>query len=361
MLLERPGQKPLREKTTIPHAAHSAAIRKQNRQTADDLYTLRMGELARQDVGLPTLGPKRTLAFNKYADWFAVHYLKKRKQADRDTYALAALRSFFGSDDLTQIDSARVAEYESDRLNNGKAASTVNREVDLLKGMLRDAVPKYLKVSPLAGRKKLRTVKPPKRIVGADEEAKLLAAFRNPADRAFYLIAVDTLMRLSNVIDLKWSEVKGGFVALTDSKTGAYTVALSDRARAALQALPRAGVYVFPHRRGAKNARDNRGTARRLLMRACKRAGIPYGRGHGVTFHTATRATGATRMLRKGIDPRTVQAIGNWKDFRAMQEYLQPDTAQMTAAVNTIAGEPNHATVTDKAKQRKRSTKTGRK
>lgn len=337
--LERPGAPPIREPTKIPVEAYSAEIRKQQKQAAQDVYAVRMSQLARGDHDLPTNAP--TIGFDAYARWFDKHHIARRRGADRDRYALKPLRAFFGSDDLATIDRPRVQEYITHRLKTVTprtvTESTVNREVDLLKGMLREAVPKYLKTSPLAGMKKLRAVGPPGRIVEPEEEARLLAAFRRPADRVFYLVAVDTLIRLSNVINLRWSEVKGGYLALDDSKTGAYRVPLSDRAAKALHSLPRVSVYVFPHRRGAKTARDNRGTLRRLLQRACKRANIPYGRGIGVTFHTATRATGATRMLRAGKDPRTVQAVGNWKDFRSMQRYLHPDTQHMREAVNAIA------------------------
>jgi hypothetical protein len=46
----------------------------------------------------------------------------------------------------------------------------------------------------------------------------------------------------------------------------------------------------------------------------CFKAGVPYGRAAGgLTFHWATRRTGATRMLTRRIDPGTVQKVGRWK------------------------------------------------
>lgn len=351
LLLERPGQRPIREATKLPVDAPSAMQRKLLKQEAQEAYNVRMTELARVAYALPAHSGTTTIAFSKYATWFTAHHVKHRRGAERDGYAMAHLTAFFGDEDLTAIDRPRVQEYITRRLLKAQAP-TVNREVDLLKGMLREAVPRYLKASPLVGMKKLRTVKPQGRIVEPDEEARLLAAFRRPADRVFYLIAVDTLIRLSNVLNLRWAEVKGGYLDLSDSKTGAYRVPLSDRAAKALASLSRSSVYVFPHRRGAKKARDNRGTLRRLLQRACKRAKIPYGRGQGVTFHTATRATGATRMLRAGKDPRTVQAVGNWKDFRSMQRYLHPDTDHMREAVNAIAPVTSQSRATAKARKR---------
>lgn len=342
MLCERPGQKPLVRSTKVPIAARSVAARNEQRRAAEDVYRAQMTDLARQRHDLPLADPTVT-TFAKYAAWWTEHQLPRRRRSERDALALKHLRAWFDRVDLTVITRATVQEYITHRLAAKKKASTVNREVDVLKIMLRDAIPAYLKASPLAGMKKLRTVPPPKRVLTPAEETRLLAQL--PArDRVFYIVAVDTLVRLQNVIDLRWSEVKAQHLELADSKTGPYRVPLSVRAKQALGSLPREGVYCFPHRHTAKNMRDVRNAVGRLLKRACARCvpPIPYGRGIGVTFHTATRATGATRMLRAGVDPRTVQAVGNWKDFRAMQEYLQPDSAHLRAAVNTIAPRKRH-------------------
>lgn len=353
LLLERPhGRKPLREPTKIPTTAPTAMQRKLLKDQAKEAYNVRMTELARADYDLPR---QTTISFSAYADWWQRHHLSTRRGEDRDAVALAHLRAAFGTEDLTAIDRPRVQEYISARLAAKKSTNTINREVDVLKGLLRDAVPRYLPASPLAGMKKLRIVTAAKRIMAPEEETRLLAQLRNPVDRVFYIVAVDSLVRLQNLIDLQWHEVKPGFLDLTDSKTGPYRVALSDRAIRALASLPRKGRYVFPHRRHAKRMRDVRRAIARLLQRACARCTppIPYGRGIGVTFHTATRATGATRMLRAGIDARTVQAIGHWKDFRAMQGYLYPDSAQMKAAVNAIAP----PTVTPQSRKRRQGRK----
>lgn len=337
MLLERPNQRPLREPTGISHDAATTIGRRLQRQRADDIYRARMADLARARYDLPPEEPV-TIAFDAYATWFDEHHISKRRGAERDRYALTQLKKFFGTVDLTAIDRPRVQEYITARLKK-VSANTVNREVDVLKGMLREAVPKYLKASPLAGTKKLRVVPIKKRVLSAEDEARVLEQLPK-RDRALYIVAVDTLIRLSNVVNLKWSEVKRTHLELEDSKTGPYTVPLSDRARAALAALPKKGTYCFPHRRTAKKDRDVRGAIRRLLERACERCDppIPYGRANGgVTFHTATRATGATRMLRAGVDPKTVQRVGNWKSLEQMGAYLQTDDALMQAAVNTIA------------------------
>jgi hypothetical protein len=350
VLLERPGEKPLLESTKIRRDPPSAQ-RLENRQLAVAYYHARLKQLQRAALGLDVSKP--AIRFREYAAWYETHKIPKHRGAERDVELLARLRAFFGDDPLTAIDSARVDEYETHRLatpaNRHKptqtdtktvSPNTVNREVDLLKAMLRDAVPKYLASSPLANRKRLRTVKRRKRIVQDAEEERKLLAVMSPVDRAFYLVARDSLMRLSNVINLRRSEDHGDHFALEDSKTGPYMAVISDRARAALDRLPHIGDFYFPRWRRGKTAAARRKAVSQWLRRKCQQAGVPYGRArHGLTFHTATRATGATHMLRTGADLSTVQGAGNWSDIRSMQTYLDIDHTRIRQAVNAAAPE----------------------
>lgn len=350
MWLERPGQKAVIRSTKIPHHDTSPEIRRELEHQAEIVYKAAMVELARARFDLPAL-ITQTIRFDAYAEWFDLHVISKRRGAERDRLSLSHLCAFFGTDDLSTVSRARAQEYMTARLSAriGKPPkpgrpdtrravkpATVNREIDLLKEMLREAVPAHLKASPLVGMKRLRTVKIQKRVITPAEERRLIKALA-PADAALYIVAVDTLIRLGNVLNLRRDENHDTHLALTDSKTGPYEVPLSDRARQALAELADTGPYYFAHRRGAKTDRDRRSAIRRMLERACKAADVPYGRAvAGTTFHQATRATGATRMIQRGVDIRTVQAVGNWADFRSMQDYLQTDRELMREAVNRI-------------------------
>ena len=318
--------------------------RKTQRQLAEDVYRATMNDLALSRAGIQTI-QHETIGFTVFADWFDRHHTEKRRGKVREREILKRLKAEFGSADLATITRPRVQEYITARLaqkvprtTRTVSANTVNREVDLLKAMLREAVPTYLTENPLKGLKKLRVIEVRKRVLTPAEERRLLAELA-PADRALFIVAVDTLVRLSNLLNLRWEDVRGKQLYVRDSKTGPYSVPLSTRASAALAGLTRKGPYCFPHRRKAKKERDWRGAVRLALRRACARCRpkVPYGRAvAGVTFHTATRATAATRMLRSGIDLRTVQEVGNWEDLRSVQRYLHTDARRTRQAVNRI-------------------------
>lgn len=377
ILLERPGQKPVKQSTKIPVHAHSAEIRKQNRQDAEDVYAAAMGDLARTRHELPA-HDQTTISFHELANWWTQYKLPKRRGHERDAGCVVQLRRFFGHDDLTAINDQRVSEFETQRLaekigpapqrgsdtRRTVSTNTVNRDVDVLKCMLRDACPRWLKVSLLRGRKKLRVVPRKKRVLSEAEERRLIEALP-PMDQAFYIVSRDSLMRWSNVYFLKWTDDHGDHFALEDSKTGPYEATISRRARLALESLPRKkrgelyAEFIFWHRHGAGNLHNARTAWRHLLERACRRAGVPYGREHGgVTHHTATRATGATRLLRDKVDLGTVMAIGNWKDARSVVGYKVTSQQEKLRAVNKISPVGVTPQLRTRAKQRKRQSKS---
>jgi len=103
---------------------------------------------------------------------------------------------------------------------------------------------------------------------------------------------------------------------IRDPKAGVpYPVPLSPRAVVALEAIPDEGPHYFVKFRKAINPRDWRSSVRQRLEYLCRLAKVPYGTLHGVTFHGATRKTGATRLLvGKKEDLATVQRLGGWKN-----------------------------------------------
>ncbi len=227
------------------------------------------------------------------------------------------------------------------------SARTVNREVDLLQQILAAGVPKYYAVSPLAGLADLDVTPPVRRTMHPDEERRVLAALE-PVDRAILLMGLDTLTRLGDILDLQRTDDHGETITVRDPKSGSpHTVPVSTRLRAALDAVPidpRHPTWYFPVRRRGRTEHARRRTIARALARACHRADVPYGRArHGLTFHWATRRTGATRMIRAGGDKvlATVQRIGDWKTLDVLTGiYQEVVTEDMRAAVESVAATP---------------------
>lgn len=369
LALPRPGQKPLRVKTKIHTNATTKQARAENRALAQAEYHERMVELGKGRLALPETH-KYAKPFNEFADWFQTHELPKRRGRARELDVLKILRRYFRNTPLPQITRARVSEYETFRLSEQVpdqrklekdddapkrppryvTARTVNREVDLLKSILRVAAEHgHCPAGQLTGRKRLHAPRPVKVRMTPEDEIKIfkeLAAA--PADYALLLMGLDTLARLSDILDFQRPHDHGTSLTIVDPKNGRQLeVPISTRLRAALDAVPTdptGSPYVFWHRRVAKNPRDWPSSVRQMLESACKRAGVPYGRvNQAITFHAATRRTAASRMLARGADIETVRSLGGWRDLRSVQDYVIAEDDNRKRAIALIE---SHAPIT---------------
>jgi hypothetical protein len=121
---------------------------------------------------------------------------------------------------------------------------TVNREVAVIKAIVQSAVPDFLEVSPLYGMPLLPTTTPQRRLMTEDEEARLLRVMA-PDDKALFLLGLDSLIRLMDLLDVKRADDHGATLWIADPKAGGgFAVPISTRARKALNAyyatLPKA-------------------------------------------------------------------------------------------------------------------------
>lgn len=347
----------VREATHVRADATTPTQRRENRLLAEQLWHARMTELARATGGpQPTHPP---ITFDVFLNWYATHKLPKRRGAERERLILPRLRAAFGAMPLSMIDRHAVEEYTTARLAIPTRithkdhtrlvtahASTVNREVDFLKGILQAAVPKYLPTSPLFGMKRLRRVMPKRRTLTPEEETRLLEVLA-PDDRALMIVGMDTLLRLGDLLDLKHSDREKDRLWVRDPKDPQqgtpFWVPLSTRALEALNTLPASSSpYLFPRRRAAKVERDRRGSVRQMLETACAKVGIPYGRDRGgITFHWATRRTGASRMIARGVDPKTVQRVGHWATAELVLDiYAEAEDSRAREAVELVGAVP---------------------
>lgn len=334
LLLERPNQKALREKTRVLVDAPTAQQRKDQRQLADQLYHDRMFALARGDAGL--VEPKTAILFSAFAAWFEAHISAHHRGAEREREILKTLVAAFGPIPLSDLTRAAILEWRTIRAEK-VSARTVNREMSVLSRLLTAAVPQHLSVSPMADLAPLRETFTERGTLSRAHERKLLAVLE-PADKALVLVALDTLMRLGDALRLEWSHDHGGYLSVMNTKTGRpYKVPVSRRVRRALDALSHHETkpYIFWSRRLAAE-KHWRTVIAHMLQDACLRADIPYGLRKGITFH-GLRHTGTTRMVAAGIDLRTVQEIGGWASLQQLSRYAHPTDQAKRRAVASVS------------------------
>jgi integrase len=326
----------LRLSTGIPKGSKHA--RTQSRQDADSIYRAAMGDVARGTFKIPTKKSPRT--FREQAIWYRDHVALHHRGGRREVSIIKALIEAFGDERLSAIDAHRIHEWKTARAET-HAKSSVNRELDVLKPLLRSAVPKYLERNPADDVSRFAVRQPPIAILSESAEDALLE-HASPAERAMVLLGLDALLRLGDVRRLKAEHDRGDHLVITDPKTEPYKVPISARLRAALDVLTPQGGFYFPRRYAGKWAAMGEGTAFAMFRALCDRANVPAGRKIcGITFHSL-RHTGATRATRH-VKLTVVQRLGGWKSLKQLTRYDHPDDAEIIRAVEAIGSRVAHA------------------
>ena len=325
--------------TKILKKGATGAQTKENRQLAQAAYTALMGDAARKVFKLPITKAVRT--FHQQAEWYAEHHTLHHGGALQEAWKIARLRRFFGTRALGDITPTRWQAYTRERTTtDGVSLSTVGRELAVMKAILNTAVGEQLEVSPLATVKRKTTKLRAKRTIAAKDEPAFLKALKAIDEELhdLYLVGVGTLLRRETLLYLRRGAHRGDRLVV-DTKTGPLQVPLTGptplqrrAARVLRRRMPASpDGYFFPRWKGTFAAYEDPGHPGGLFLkkirRAAKAAGLPWGlKADGIVWHTATRATGATRMMRQyQVDIRTVQMIGGWSSLDQMAEYLGLD------------------------------------
>lgn len=148
-----------------------------------------------------------------------------------------------------------------------------------------------------------------------DDELTLLFqdGFQTRRERALFAICLFTGCRISEALQLRVENLKGGLVTfpkqVVKGKVATKQVEIAPALQAFLNAyqageegdrMPQQG-YLFPGRRGSKRGFLTRARADELLGEACARVGL-----EGVSTHSFRR-TYITKLRDKGYSPAQIQ------------------------------------------------------
>ena len=229
------------------------------------------------------------------------------------------------------------ADYRDRRLKGDAkqrpvSGSTVNRELTLLSHVLNVARKEWgvhMDINPVSIIRRPRENPARTRRLMLGEEARLLAALeydprdehgcftagtcRNEWIKPVVILAIETAMRRSEIIAMRWDDVylDERFVRLRDTKNGeARDVPLSKRAVATLDALPR-------HESGSVIPLT--GEAIKLaFVRACKRANIK-----NLHFHDL-RHEAASRLAERLDNILELSSVTGHKTVQMLKRYYHP-------------------------------------
>jgi integrase len=307
--------------------------------------------------------PKRErvpLFSNAATVWLAGKTGLAQSSTERYEQCVPHLKEVFGKGLVCDIDANDVAEYQRKRLDAGVSNRTVNYEVGVLRGILRQ----HGLWGPVADRvRSLPERHDVGRAISAQHEASIIAAAsasRSPAILPLLFISLDTGMRASEVqalrhrdLGLTWTngEITSGEVVVPKSKTAAGTGRLIPFTRRVCASLslwlprfPDAGPdsFVFPfHQVGiGGNSRKVQmynvaldrpmGSWRKAWLDACKKAGVKY-RWHDL------RHTFISRLAENAnVSEQTIRSLAGHVSRQMLERYSHIRSQAKHAAIRAL-------------------------
>lgn len=270
----------------------------------------------------------------------------------RDEQMSAHLCKAFGQKHLSEVSSLDVENYKIRRLKIVKPA-TVNREVVLLKRMFNLAKQwDFATENPVKGVKLFREDNIVERILGPEEEERLLAE-AHPDLQPILVAALNTGMRLGELLALTWADIdlSQRLLIVRKSKNGRVRrIPINDRLLETFRSLESGfarDAFVFPSPLSGKR----RYSLRTAFQAAQKRAGISSLRFHDL------RHTFATRLVAAGVDIVTVKELLGHQDISMTLRYAHASPERSLEAVCRLEYDKN-ITMGSEPKQERRLTPT---
>jgi len=297
---------------------------------------------------LDVFDQKRVL-FGDFAEEY-LDFSKATKSAPthrRDVTSLKPnLIPFFGSYLLTEITPQMIEKYRIERIATVEPA-TVNREVGCLMHLYKKAIEwGQVSVNPTTSVKKLKEPPGRTRYLTVEEIHRLLDQCSDGI-RPIIITALNTGLRKSELLGLRWSDVDFFHHSLTVTKTKnnePKTVPLNGLLLGELRKLSknRTGEFVFVKKDGQPF-----GDLKVGFAGACQRAGINNFRFHDL------RHTFASHLVMSGVNIRTVQQLLGHKDIRQTQRYSHLSTECLEEAVQILGTNMAQAIIDNRGDARK--------
>jgi integrase len=310
-----------------------------NKRVAEQIAAAHKTALAKGEVGIRERKRSPTLA--EFAEWDFLPFVKSTFEAKPKTLeyyrngtnnllAYAPLAKL----PLESITAEKVTGYVAKRIEAGREVTTINRELEVLRRMLKLAV-EWGKVEKLLPRvSMLPGERHRERVLTPDELARYFAAtmsaeMKHHAEpqRLHHATAIldDCALRPEECCRLRWENIRDGSLHVFHGKSenARRIIPMTPRA-AAIMEMRRATAkseWVFPA--PTKSGHIEKSTLKKQHQRACQTSGVEKFELY-VLRHTCL-----TRWA-KVMDPYTLAYLAGHSDFATTKRYVhpQPDTVR---------------------------------
>jgi integrase len=255
---------------------------------------------------------------------YALEVTPRKKSCRSEIHILAAWRrSQFSPKPANEVRAANLAAWRDEQLSEGKAGSTIRNHLNTLSAVYRHAASEWgypHLENPIALLKRPSPGKARSRRVSEVELTALKTKTNSPYLPALIDLAIETAMRLSELVNLRWRyvDMTTRIAYLPDTKNGhPRVIPLSSRAVTTLQNLTQSMVEqddrlfrLTPHAVTA------------AFRRACERIRRDSEGclGMDLRFHDL-RHEAVSRLFERGLNPIEVASISGHRSMQMLARY----------------------------------------
>jgi integrase len=276
--------------------------------------------------------------FNDLAQDYLVAYQGQKTFIDKQQMVQGVLLAEFPDSELAKITYRDLELFRSKRLQTptwrgqNRSVARVNREMSILRHMLNKAVQwgklnasPFTKGEPLFLRENNERI----RYLTQEEAGRLLAACQNHL-RPIVETALNTGMRKGEILSLKWSQVRDGWIYLEETKSGRGRPVPINNAQTEVFRELRAQVQLKSHFVFCDGQGQPFRNVQKSFDSACQRVGI-----YDFRFHDL-RHTCASWMVMAGADLVAVQKQLGHSSIKTTMRYAHLAPGHMKKAINLI-------------------------
>ncbi|MBA7465153.1 Tyrosine recombinase XerC [subsurface metagenome] len=271
----------------------------------------------------------------QYIEW---GWGAKPLSMQREVQRLRKIKDFFKGLEIVYLED--ITPYHLERLKaefkgRGLSKTTVNMYLQILRGMFYKAIDweVYDKPNPLKKVRFYRRETPIQTLSKADTEKVLKAARivsdspRSPVQKIFYglvIFGLNTGMRKSEILNLKWRDIKDEEIAVKGKGGKRRTVPLNRATLEIISSQPRKGEWVFDI-----SNRHQPNVLWRTVERIRKITGTDF------HFHLL-RHVFTTSLVEKGVDFITIQELLGHSRLTMSLIYSHTDREKKKKAVEKL-------------------------
>lgn len=286
--------------------------------------------------------PASSITLGTLIDRYVAEVSPLKKSCKNDIHRLHYLKAHFGKVAVSSLRSSHVASWRDKRLQEGKAAGTVIKEINSLSHLIEVAMKDWGVGLPS---NVVKMVRKPKQAKGRDRRlyaGELDAIFHATQSTVLVPIihvALETAMRMGEIVKLRWEDIdyKRSIAKLNDTKNGDdRLIPLSLKALATLKNIPRnklrgpifeltAHAVSVAFRRSVKRARQ-------AYEASCVAGNVKSDPCFLVDLHFHDlRHEAVSRLFEKGLNVMETASVSGHRTLQMLKRYTHLNAEQLVS------------------------------